>query len=138
MSAPSTTTKPIDDPPPPRHDPLHATRPPKRGNFTTAYTTRPKAGPGDRSSDSHDRVRHDRVDKAGKITLRHQGRLYSIGIGRTHSRTRVVVLVHDLDVRIINAATGEILRALTLDPTKRYQPTGPPPPGQRKQEPPPK
>lgn len=109
---------------------------PHRATPATAYTTRPKATPGDRSHDSHDRVRHDRVDKAGKITLRHQGRLYSIGIGRTHSRTRVIVLVHDLDIRVINAATGEVLRHLTLDPTRRYQPTGQPP-GRKQQEPPP-
>ena len=70
---------------------------------------------------------HDRIDTAGKITLRHGGTLYSIGIGRTHARTRVLVLVHDLDIRIINAATGELLRELTLDPTKRYQGTGRPP-----------
>ena len=62
-----------------------------------------------------------------KITLRHGGRLYSIGIGRTHARTRVLVLVHDLRIRIVDAATGELLRELQLDPTKRYQPTGRPP-----------
>ena len=54
------------------------------------------------------------------------GRLHHIGIGRTHARTRVLVLVDDLDIRIINATTGEILRALTLDPTRDYQPTGKP------------
>jgi transposase len=37
---------------------------------------------------------------------------------------RVLVLVHDLDVRIINAATGELTRQLTLDPTRDYQPRG--------------
>ena len=44
--------------------------------------------------------------------------------GRTHARTRVLVLVQDLDIRIINAATGELIRQLTLDPTKDYQPRG--------------
>jgi hypothetical protein len=62
-----------------------------------------------------------------KITLRHGGQLYSIGIGRTHTRTRVTVLVQDLDIRIIDAATGELLRELTLDTSKRYQGTGRPP-----------
>jgi hypothetical protein len=38
----------------------------------------------------------------------------------------VPILVQDLHVRIINAATGELLRELTLDPTKDYQPTGAP------------
>ena len=42
-------------------------------------------------------------------------------------------LVQDLDILIINAATGELLRDLTLDPTKRYQPTGRPPGAPRKQ-----
>ena len=36
------------------------------------------------------------------------------------------MLIRDLDVRIIHAATGEILRDLTLDPQRRYQPTGKP------------
>ena len=105
---------------------------PHRATPGTAYTARPKAGPGDRASDTHDRVRRDRVDTAGKITLRHQGRLYSIGVGRTHARTPVLLLVQDLDIRIIDAATGELLRELTLDTTKRYQGTGAPPGPPRK------
>jgi len=100
---------------------------PHRATPATIYTSRPKASPGDRTDDTHDRIRHDRVDKSGKITLRHGGTLYSIGIGRTHARTRVIVLVQDLDIRIIDAATGELLRHLTLDPTRNYQPTGKPP-----------
>jgi transposase InsO family protein len=96
---------------------------PHRATPAAAYTSRPKATPtGDRADDTHDRLRKDRVDKSGKITLRHDGRLYSIGIGRTHARTRVLVLVQDLNIRIIDAATGELLRELILDPTKRYQP----------------
>ena len=67
------------------------------------------------------------VDKAGKITWRYQGQMYSIGIGRTHTGTRVIVLAQDLDIRIINAATGELLRELVLDTSKRYQGTGRPP-----------
>ena len=72
------------------------------------------------------RARHDRIDTTGKITLRHNSRLHHIGIGREHARTHVIVLVADLDIRIVNAATGELLRYLTLDPTRNYQPTGKP------------
>jgi len=95
-----------------------------RATPATIYTTRPKATPsaGDRDHDTHDRIRHDRVDKSGKVTLRYHGRLYSIGIGRTHARTRVIILVQDLQIRIVDTTTGELLRELTLDPTKRYQP----------------
>ncbi len=47
--------------------------------------------------------------------------------GRTHARTPIIIiLVADLDIRIIHAATGEILRDLTLDTTRDYQPTGAP------------
>jgi hypothetical protein len=66
------------------------------------------------------------VDKSGKITLRYEGQLYSIGVGRTHARTHVLVLVQDRDIRIVNAATGELIREPTLDPNQRYQPTGQP------------
>jgi transposase InsO family protein len=100
---------------------------PHRATPATIYTSRPKATPGDRTDDTHDRIRHDCIDKSGKITLRHGGTLYSIGIGRTHARTRVIVLVQDLDIRIIDAATGELLRELVLDTTQRYQGTGRPP-----------
>jgi transposase InsO family protein len=106
---------------------------PHRQTPATAYQARPKATPSaDRTTDTHDRVRHDRVSTAGTITLRHNGTLYRIGIGKTYARTYVLALVQDLDIRIINAATGEILRDLILDPTKIYQGTGRPPGPTRK------
>jgi len=95
-----------------------------RATPAAAYTARPKAVPGDRTADTHDRVRTDRIDNTGLVTLRHQGRLYHIGIGRPHAGTRVLLLVQDLNIRVINADTGELLRELVLDPTKTYQATG--------------
>ena len=89
-----------------------------------AYQARPKATTGDASPATHDRVRHDHVDTDGKLTLRVNGRLHHIGIGRTHARTPVILLIHDLHVRVVNAATGELLRELTIDQTRDYQPTG--------------
>src|SRR4051794_7799527 len=101
---------------------------PQRAPPATAYAARPKATPGtDRSADTHDRVRTDKIDKTGCVTLRLAGRLHHIGIGRTHTGTHVLLLVQDLDVRIIDAATGELLRELTIDPSRDYQPTGRPP-----------
>lgn len=98
---------------------------PHKATPATAYTTRPKAQPGKRT-DTHNRVRRDRVDAYGTLTLRLAGRLHHISIGRTHARTRVLMLIHDLDVRIINAATGDLIRELTIDPTRDYQPRGVP------------
>jgi hypothetical protein len=100
---------------------------PHRATPATIYAARPKATPtASRDADSHDRIRHDRVDATGVVTLRHAGRLHHIGIGRTHARTHILLLVQDLNIRIINAATGQLLRELTLDPTRDYQPTGAP------------
>jgi transposase InsO family protein len=100
---------------------------PHRATPATACHARPKATPGDRAADTHNRVRTDRLDTNGAVTLRHSGKLYHIGIGRTHARTCVLLLVQDLHIRVINAATGELLRELTLDTTRSYQPTGRPP-----------
>jgi transposase InsO family protein len=100
---------------------------PHRATPATIYTARPKAVPGDRTADTHHRVRADRVDASGVVTLRYHGRLHHIGVGRTHARTRILFLIQDRDIRIVNAATGELLRDLTLDPTRDYQPTGRPP-----------
>lgn len=100
---------------------------PHRATPATAYNARPKATPtSDRSGDTHHRVRHDIVDGDGKLTLRVNGRLHHIGIGYQHRRTQVLMLVADLEVRVVNAATGELLRELTINPTRDYQPTGKP------------
>jgi transposase InsO family protein len=99
---------------------------PGRGTPADAYAARPKAAPGDRAADTHDRVRTDRIDATGLVTLRHNGKLHHIGIGRPYAGTRVLLLVQDLHIRVINATTGELLRELTLDPTRNYQPTGRP------------
>jgi hypothetical protein len=72
--------------------------------------------PGDRAADTHDRVRTDTIDTNGVVTLRHRGQLYRIGVGRTHARTHVIMLIQDLYIRMVHAATGELLRDLTPQP----------------------
>lgn len=67
------------------------------------------------------RVRRDRIDNNGKVTLRHRTRLHHIGVGHAHKGKRVILLVHGLDVRVLSE-DGELLRHLTLDPTRDYQP----------------
>ena len=107
---------------------------PHRATPATVYAARPKATPGDRAADTHNRVRRDTIDTNGTVTLRAGGRLRHIGTGRTHAGTHVLLLIHDLHTRIINAATGELLRELELDLTRDYQPTGKPP-GPKKKTP---
>ncbi len=90
-----------------------------------AYTARAKATPTGR--DGHWRIRHDKVDKTGRVTLRHASRLHHIGIGYEHAGTTVRILVHDLHITVINADTAEVIRDLQLDTTRDYQPLGRPP-----------
>ena len=76
----------------------------------TACAAQPKAVPGERGTDAHDRVRRDKISKPACVLL----------------------LVQDRHIRIIDAATGELLRQLILDPSRDYQPTGQPPGPKRK------
>jgi transposase InsO family protein len=66
------------------------------------------------------RLRFDRVDKAGRITLRQRGRLHHIGIGNAYAGWRVAMLIDGLDIEIVGF-DGSPLRRLVLDPTKDYQ-----------------
>jgi transposase InsO family protein len=96
---------------------------PHRATPAALYDSLPNALPGpSRDADTHHRVRHDRIDKSGTVTLRVHGQLRHIGVGRTHAGTHVILLTHDLDVRVVHAITGELLRDLTIDTTKDYQP----------------
>jgi hypothetical protein len=90
-----------------------------------AYTARPKAhASGIPLIDGHFRVRHDKIDSNGKLTLRHNSRLHHIGLGRRYAGTSVLILVHDLHIRVLGSS-GQLLRELTLDPSRDYQPQVP-------------
>ena len=98
----------------------------RRRTPAEAFAARPKATPvGRPAHDGHYRVRHDRVHAGGVVTLRHDSRLHHVGLGRRHAGERVLLLVHDLDVRVL-AEDGELIRKLTLDPTRDYQRQGKP------------
>lgn len=88
-----------------------------------AYAARTKAVPkAPFLPGGHYRLRQDRLDKSGRVTLRYQSRLRHIGVGRAHAGTRVYLLVADRDVHILTAEEGELLGRLTIDPDKDYQP----------------
>jgi transposase InsO family protein len=91
-----------------------------------AYQARPKAIPtGIPLDDTHYRIRHDKIDDSGVFTLRHNSQLHHIGVGRRHAGTNILVLVHDLHIRVLGDG-GELLRELQLDPAKDYQPQAKP------------
>jgi hypothetical protein len=88
-----------------------------------AFVARPKATPSLQrlAVPGRFRLRRDKVDITGVVTLRHNSRLHHIGLGRTLVGTRVLVLVDGLHVRVITE-DGELLRELILDPSRDYQP----------------
>ncbi len=87
-----------------------------------AFGARERAFPrGPRIDCAGYRIRHDRIDKQGGVTLRYRGRLHHIGVGRPYRGWRVVLLVAGRDVRILGL-DGSLLRRLVLDPTRDYQP----------------
>jgi transposase InsO family protein len=86
-----------------------------------AYSARAKARPAGALPGTYFRVREDRVDKAGKVSLRYDSRLYKIGLGRAYKGRQVKLLIADRNVRVIDL-NGELIRELTLDPSRIYQP----------------
>jgi hypothetical protein len=55
------------------------------------------------------------------VTLSYRSKLLHIGLGRAHAGSRVLLRAADFDVRVITD-DGELLRRLTIDPSKDYQP----------------
>ena len=86
-----------------------------------AWNAREKVGPiGKRIEAAGYRVRHDKVDVGGSVTLRHKGKLNHIGIGCPYAGWRVILLVDGLDIRILGL-DGSPLQHMTLDPSVDYQ-----------------
>lgn len=91
----------------------------------SVYSAKVKAHPKDPRTGPHYRVREDKVDRFGKVTLRHGSRLLHLGVGRGHKGKTVRLLVAGLEVRVIDVQ-GELLGCATIDPAKDYQPMRPP------------
>lgn len=85
-----------------------------------AFTARIKARPAKLPAAVHFRVRADRVDTNGTVTLRYQSKLRHIALGRAHKYEPVRLLIADDHVRVIGE-DGALLRELTLDPRCDYQ-----------------
>ena len=86
-----------------------------------AFEAREKAGSiGAKIDVGGCRIRHDKVDRGGSVTLRYKGKLHHLGVGCPYAGWRVVMLVNGLDV-VILGLDGSPLRHPTLDPSIDYQ-----------------
>jgi transposase InsO family protein len=90
-------------------------RQPPAAVFETLVKARPLS---ERAHIDH-RVRHDKVDAHGAVTLRYLSRLRHIRLGVANKNRRVRLLVAGAEVRIVTEE-GELLRALTLDSERDY------------------
>lgn len=91
----------------------------------SAFDSRDKARPIERAGSftRELRVRHDKVDRHGVVTIRYKSRLHHIGMGRALAGTRIVLLVAGRRIRIVTT-DGELVRDFELDPSRDYQPQG--------------
>jgi len=100
------------------------TRPHRALGRTTpahAYNARPKAQPGGKIIPDNFRLRNDVVDKHGKLSLRYNGAMHHIGIGRAYSGTAIRMLIHEKEIRVITTS-GELLKEFIFDEEINYQP----------------
>ena len=72
---------------------------------------------------THFRVRRDKVDHFGRVTLRYLSRLRHIHVGCGYKHWPVRILVAGAYVRVVTE-DGQLLRELTIDPARDYQPLG--------------
>jgi transposase InsO family protein len=92
------------------------------GRNTPGHTYRatPKAQPASGRAPAHYRLRYDRLDTNGRMTLRRAAKMHHLGIGAAHARKRVLALADDHQVTVIDLDTGELLSAHHIDPDKNY------------------
>jgi transposase InsO family protein len=85
-----------------------------------AFNARVKARPAQVPAAAHFRVRQDRVDTNGTVTLRYQSKLRHIALGRAHKYEPVRLLVAGDHVRVVGE-DGALIRELLIDPSRDYQ-----------------
>lgn len=85
-----------------------------------AYHATPKALPAEGRLSDRYRLRYDRVDTDGHISIRRAGRMHHLGIGRRHTGKRVLAIADQTTITVIHLDTGEILSEHTIDPTRSY------------------
>jgi transposase InsO family protein len=86
-----------------------------------AYRATPKASPaGNSHQPGHYRLRYDRLDSKGHMSLRRAGRMHHLGVGNAHARKRVLAFADEHHITVADLATGEVLSIHLIDPAKTY------------------
>ncbi len=86
-----------------------------------AYRAIPKAAPATNGhAQGHYRLRYDRLDSKGHMSLRRAGRMHHLGVGYAHARKRVLALADDHHITVIELETGEVLSTHKIEPERAY------------------
>src|ERR1700729_1260151 len=86
-----------------------------------AYRATPKAIPATNGhTHGHYRLRYDRLDTKGKMSIRRAGRMHHLGTGAKHARKRVLAFADDHHITVADLTTGEILSTHQIEPNKTY------------------
>lgn len=86
-----------------------------------AYRATPKAAPATNGhAPAHYRLRYDRLDPKGRMTMRRAGRMHHLGIGIEHARKRVLAFADDHHVTVADLTTGEVLSRHLIQPDRSY------------------
>jgi transposase InsO family protein len=93
----------------------------KRLTPAAAYAATPKARLATTIGDpGHYRLRYDRTDNHGKMSIRRAGRLHHLGVGASNAHRRVLAIADQTTVTVIDLTTGEVLSSHTIDPDRSY------------------
>ena len=86
-----------------------------------AYRATPKAIPATNGHvQNHYRLRYDRLDTKGKMSLRRAGRMHHLGVGTPHACKRVLAFADDRQITVADLTTGEVLSVHLIEPNKTY------------------
>ena len=86
-----------------------------------AYRATPKAAPASNGhTPAHYRLRYDRLDTKGRMTMRRAGRMHHLGIGIEHARKRVLAFADDHHVTVADLTTGEVVSVHLIQPDRSH------------------
>lgn len=86
-----------------------------------AYNLIPKAEPRLKKEENIWRIRYDKVDNHGKVSLRWDNRMLHLGIGHAHNRKDIIIMQHGLEITVITP-DGEVISEHKINPKQGYQP----------------
>ncbi len=85
-----------------------------------AYEATIKATPKVAKEKEHYRIRHDIVDKFGKLSLRRAGIMHHLGVGIQQRHKKVFIIVDHFKVSVVEKKTGELLSRHEIQPGRSF------------------